>query len=352
MRICYFGIYDREYARNKVLIDGLKLNGAELLECNDKSPGIAKYLKLYLKHRAAGSYDVMFVAYPGQFVLPFAKLITGKPIIFDAFLSQYDSSVSDRRLTKPFSLSALKYFFSDWLSCFLADKILLDTDEHIKFFVDRFKIKKQKFLKIFVGADESVFYKQPTPKSTKYFVAHFHGSFIPLQGVDYIIKAAKLLEEKDDSIKFNLLGAGQTLSEMKALAEELEVKNVNFIGWKSKDNVANYLRSGDICLGIFGNTSKAMRVIPNKVYEGLACGKPVLTAETSAVKELLTDRHNVLFCKPASPGDLAKKILELKHDPVLAAKISKNGHDLFVNRLNSKTLGKELYDEIRKQINK
>src|SRR3989344_6336412 len=101
MRILYFGSYDPNYARNRVLIDGLRQNNVEVIECRDDSPGIRKFINLFKKHRQLkNQYDVMVVGFLGQQIVPFAKLITRKPIIFDSFLSLYDSNVFDRKTVK------------------------------------------------------------------------------------------------------------------------------------------------------------------------------------------------------------------------------------------------------------
>ena len=102
------------------------------------------------------------------------------------------------------------------------------------------------------------------------------------------------------------------------------------------------MSEADVCLGVFGNTSKAKRVIPNKVFEGLAVKCPVITAETPAVQELLRNEKNVLFCKNADPKDLAEKILKLKDNKQLGDDISKNGYNLFTNNLIPRIVVKPL----------
>lgn len=160
MTICYFGDFNADYARNKIIIKGLKENRVKVLLCNDRSKGIRKYFKLKKLHKKfVGKYDLLVMGYSdSRFMVPLAKLISRKQIVWDAFYSLYDSWVFDRKLVKPRSLKAKYYWFLDWLSCKLADKILLDTNEHIKYFVKTFKIKKDKFIKVLIGADDSIFY--------------------------------------------------------------------------------------------------------------------------------------------------------------------------------------------------
>src|SRR6185312_11297730 len=96
MKICYFGIYKEGFARTRVNTAALKSIGAEIIPCTDYTPSLKKYINLIRKHRELkGDYDVMLVGFPGYFTVMLARLITRKPIIFDAYISYYDG-VSDR----------------------------------------------------------------------------------------------------------------------------------------------------------------------------------------------------------------------------------------------------------------
>ena len=103
-------------------------------------------------------------------------------------------------------------------------------------------------------------------------------------------------------------------------------------------DISKKIKEADVVLGIFGATRKTQMVIPNKVYEGLALGKAVITADTPAIRELLTDHENVLLCKAGDPQDLANKILELKRDSGLRLRIGVNGHTIFTSKLTPKII--------------
>ena len=123
--------------------------------------------------------------------------------------------------------------------------------------------------------------------------------------MEYIIKAAKILE-KYPKIRFNLIGNGQDKKECLRLAKKLSIKNINFIDCVPYSDLANYINKSDICLGIFGNTQKTKMVIPNKVIEALACDKPIITGDTSAIHEI--SDNNIILCNIADSEDLANKI--------------------------------------------
>jgi len=347
MKICFFGIYNPNYSRNRVLIKGLEENNVEIVECNDRTFGFRKYLNLARKHhRLNKDYDILLVAFPGWPVMWLAKILTRKPIVYDAFLSVYEAQIKDRKKYSSNSFKAKYYWFLDWLSCKLADKILLDTNEHIKYFVKKFKIKKDKFIRVLVGTNDRVFFPREEKKDEKQFTVHFHGNFIPLQGVEYIIRAAKILEKYKD-IKFNIIGKGQEYNKVMALFQKLGIENINFIDRVDYKLLADYMSRTRVCLGIFGDTPKTQRVIPNKVYEAIAMKKPVITADTPAARELFTDKKNILFCRTANSQDLAKKILEIKNNPNLRKKIAENGYELFSKKLTPKILGKNLKNALQ-----
>lgn len=351
MKVCYFGSYDREYTRNRNLLKGLPLNGVELLECNDRSPKFKKYFglfKQYQKIRKQG-YDIMFVAFQGQMVIWLAWLLARwdkKPIVYDAIFSLYDSSVLDKKVVTKNSLKGRFLHFLDWYSCRLADITIVHTRFHKEFFLEEFNLKSRehKFRMLYVGADDTQLFPRAelNPKGDP-FIVHFHGSYIPAQGLEHvIIGAAKILKDKKENVIFNLIGDGQAYPEVRRLAKEWNLTNVNFIGRMSYRELGDYMNRSDVCLGSFGHSPKITRVVPLKVFESLACARALITADTPAVREILVDHENALLTELGSPEMLADKILELKNNPELKEKIAKNGYETFKNNLDATSLAAKL----------
>jgi glycosyltransferase involved in cell wall biosynthesis len=343
MKICYFGIYNPEYSRNRIFIKGLKKNGAEVIECVSAKTGIKKYFDLISQHRKIrNKYDVMIVGFPGQQSAILARFLTRKPIIFDSLVSLYDSLVYDRKNVGRYSFGSAYFWFIDWFSLRLTTAILVDTEEHAKYFSKEFHIRKNKFHRIFIGSDDE--FVNPCDKKEKnesdMFIIHFHGFFNPLQGVPYIIGAAKLLEK--ENMRFNIIGRGQGYEEIRKLANN--IRNLHFIHPVLHEKLKEYIGVADVCLGVFGESAKTKRVIPNKVFESLAANRPLITSRTEGIQELLTDKENVLLCNVSDSADLAKKILELKTDDNLRQSIAKNGYKLFLEKLKPEILGKELLE--------
>ena len=289
-----------------------------------------KYLKI-IKSLLTDNYDVIFAT--GHYVLLLAKIFSRKPVLYDIYISAHDTLVLDRKLYNKNSFIAKLIFFLDKLTCKIADVVTIDTKEYAKYFVKNYGLNPSKVKVIYLGAYDKKFHPFNRVKKNQRFTILFHGTFIPVHGIEYIIKAAKLLEKHQD-INFILIGKGQTRDQMKNLIITHNVTNVTLPGYYSDDKLINAIASSDICLGMFGITPKNPRVISNKVFEYLAMKKPLVTGDCPATREFLISGENCILCKPGSPKSLADAILQLKNNPKMMAKISVNGYNLFKERFS------------------
>lgn len=338
--VCYFGIYDPTNTRNRELIKGLKENNVEVVECQVEASEKYKYWKLFKKHRKIKNYDFMIVGFPGHTVMPLARVICRKPIVFDLLVSLYDAIILDRKTHSRFSPQALKYWLLDWLSAKLADVVILESNKYIKYFINKFRIKKKKFRRVLLPADDSIFYPRDCEKSTDKFLVLFQGTYLPLQGVEYIIRAAKLLEKQ--GIQFNIIGKIKEYQPVIDLVQALNINNVNFIDFMPQKELAEHIAQADVCLGFFGNVPRAQMCGAFKISDALSMKKPLITADTASIREFLKDGQSCLLCRIADARDLAEKILELKNNPQLRRKIAENGYKIYKEKLSSKVLGKQL----------
>jgi len=360
MKVCYFGWYNLKDPRNVVLIEGLRKNGVEVIECHDTSPGLRKFFKLFFKHwKIRNSYDAMVVGFLGQLAMPLAVLVNSplisfrrsKPIVFDAFLSNYDTNVLSRQRVKKGSPKAIYYWLLDWFSMRLGDVLLFDTQEHINYVSKEFGLKnKSRIKRIFVGWREDVFQPKPKTRTDNEFQVIFHGTFIRSQGIEFILQAAKNLESHSD-IKFILIGNGQVGEEMFALAKSLELKNVEFPGFIPLTDIADRVAQADLCLGLFGTAGRIQRVIPTKVFECAAMCRPVITADAPAVRELFDD-EDVAFVPPGDPAALTAAILSLKADPDLRECMAENSYRKLVANCSTIGAGRQLKELIQSLIGK
>jgi glycosyltransferase involved in cell wall biosynthesis len=368
VRVCYFGTYERGYPRNKVVIDALRQVGVEVEECHLPlweltrhktgkflSPkslllfilrALWAYLRLigwYL--RRVGDAQVVIVGYIGQLDLLLARLLTilgrRRKLIFNPLVSLYDTLIDDRSLFSPGSLAADFLFSLDRWSFRLADRIILDTDVHIDYISKKFGIERGRFERVFIGADQDLFVPGPRNEQGSSFLVLFVGKFIPLHGIPHIIAAASLLEQ-DQDIRFEIVGSGQLHNQIMELCHRLKVKNIAFTDWIPYERLAEKMAQAHLCLGIFGDSGKASRVIPNKVFQGLAVGMPIITGDSPASRELLTHAQSAMLVPMANPQALAQAIRALKENRALRQKIAAGGYAVFQKRCAAEALGRQL----------
>lgn len=315
-----FGYHDRESPRTRTVRAELARRGWEVVECHAARHGLTPKLRDLLARwrKAREGAGAMLVTFPGQYLVPLAWLLTRTPrrrLMFDAFVSLYDSIVSDRGLVSSWHPYAWFLWLTDWISCRLADEVWVDTEANRRFFIRTFGIKPERIAVVYLEARADLF----TPVSAEtysdklqthqHFNILFYGSFIPLQGVEHILDAAKIVAEGDPSVRFTLVGAGQTLPAMRAKAAALGLRNVEFRPHVALGELPDLIRSADLCLGIFGTSGKAGRVIPHKVCDAIACGVPVLTADTPAIRERFAKHPLVILCGAGNPRAIAEAVL-------------------------------------------
>ncbi|MDE1919377.1 MAG: glycosyltransferase family 4 protein [Patescibacteria group bacterium] len=349
--VCVFGFDEREEGgRIWAIRTGLVENDVTVKRCQTLINGFfAKYRELFRKWRdIEGRVDAIYVIFMGYYLMPLAWWLArcrGIPVVLDALVSQYDTEVVDRKRISRFSPRAWFLWAVDFISCFIADAVVVDTYENKKFFIEKFLVNDRKIIVVPVGCRSDLF--KPLPRSGSPeggFVVEFHGGFSPLQGVEYIIDAAEILQKGNENVRFEIVGGGQLYAAIREKARELGLSNVEFFDRKPIEELPRSIARGDVCLGIFGTTPKALRVIPNKVYECLSCGKPVITERSPAALETLRDREEVLMTEPGNGPDLAKKIMELKRDAALRKRLGERAREVSVTEFSPRAVAKPLAD--------
>jgi glycosyltransferase involved in cell wall biosynthesis len=277
--------------------------------------------------RRPRGFDAFIVGYPGQLDLPAARRAArGRPVVFNPLVSLADTFVSDRRRFRAGSLAARALEAIDRRAFRSADLVVADTEAHARFLGERAGLDEVAVC--FVGAEERIF--GPGWEPPQNFVALFVGKLIPLQGVDTILSAARLAPE----IPFRIVGSGQ----LGPLLHE-RPPNVEHVPWVRYELLADELRRAGCALGIFGTTDKARRVIPNKAFQAIACGVPLVTAETPAARELLVREESALFVPPGDAAALAAAVRRLAGDADLARRLGASGRAAYEANASEAVLG-------------
>ena len=325
MQICYFGGYDRDHPRNGVMMSGLISCGVEVIECHSRHPVKAiRMLSLMVQyHRARNEVDLIFVGASCHAYVLIAWVLarlTGKPLIFDAFVSLFEAWLDEFPERRLYSLRGSYAYLLDKLSAFLSDVVLFDTEEHVAYFCETFGFSAEKVHAIQVGVRCDAFVPKP-PKGSTPFKVLFAGSCLPLHGVDVIVQAAHLLKE-EPGIVIELI---VERNERSLIARSYESHNMIFREPVPYAEYAKLLTGADVALGAFGTTQKAGRVVPCKVYDALGAGVPLITADTPAIRRLLRHGQNAILVPPGDARALADAILLLKSHPSRRGRLALEG---------------------------
>jgi glycosyltransferase involved in cell wall biosynthesis len=344
VRVLYFGTYERSYPRNVQVISALRRVGVEVIERHAPvwegrehkwRAGLGAAARLAfaqarLLRAPRNEFDVVIVGYPGHLDLAAARRIArGRPLVFNPLVSLHDTFVSDRRRFRTGSAAARALAAIDRHALRSADLVVADTEAHAGFLAELAGVPRDRIAVCYVGAEERLFHPPWTP--TEPFTALFVGKLIPLHGLGAVLAAARSVPE----LRFKLVGSGQLEPLLRARPE-----NVEWQPWLPYERLPCELRAAGCALGIFGTSAKASRVIPNKVFQAIACGTPVVTGDTPAARELLVDHETALLVAPGDPDALAAAVRELAADPSTGERIGAAGRRAYEACASEEALGR------------
>ena len=345
MKLLFLVGRELAYPRNSILAKAFESQGVELIYCTSSYHSYpARFADAFCKFlaNASNDCDAIFIGFLGHPFVPIISKLMKKPILFDAFISIYDTLCFDRKVFSPHSLMGNLSFYLDKKSCNASNIVLLDTNSHIDYFSDTFSIRKDKFRRILVGADDTIFYPRKPAVNDDFFHVLYYGEFNPLHGIEYIVKAASILE-KESEIKFTIIGKGREHARIIHMAENLGTSNIQFVDWVPYKSLPDIIARSDLCLGgHFGDSLKSKRVIAGKTYQMMAMQKPLILGENDANKELFSDGENALLVNHSNEEELANAILKLKNDDSLRNKIASNAYNIFKNKCSIKEIGRQI----------
>ncbi|HKZ10567.1 MAG TPA: glycosyltransferase [Rhodanobacteraceae bacterium] len=324
MKIVLWGTYDIGKPRVRILRDGLRARGIEIAEIHkdiwanveDKSALrgpwqwlrrglhlIAAYPNLVIQYLRAPAHELVLICYPGQLdvlvLWPFARM-RRKPIVFDWFISAFDTVVEDRHLLARTNPLAWSLWAGEWLAARLATIAFMDTAAHARRMEKQFRLAPGSVNRVWVGAEKAFFRSVERRTSSEYLQVLFYGQFIPLHGIDTIIEAAQSLNGAP--IRWTLIGRGQEAPRIRALLAKRPVDGLQWLDWVPYERLLEHIAQADVCLGIFGTSAKAASVIPNKVFQVVAAGRPLITCDSPGIRELLADDPPCVRLVPAGDG--------------------------------------------------
>lgn len=156
------------------------------------------------------------------------------------------------------------------------------------------------------------------------FVVAYTGAMGPANDIATVVEAARLLAD-DERIHLLMVGAGKDQAAQEARATELGLTNISFIGARPKNEMPAILAASDACLAILQNVPMFKTTYPNKVFDYLAAGRPVILAIDGVIREVVEQAQAGRFTPPGDAPALAQTIGELSRDPEQAKRMGQAG---------------------------
>ena len=225
-----------------------------------------------------------------EFSLPYAVVLWAVArlnrgvLVVDGFVGQYETMVEDWKKARPGTFRARWYATVDRIACRLADLVLIDT--RVRAQALEASHPGAEVLSLPVGAPGWARpAAKPRPRTGRVEVLYY-GNYIPLHGLPVVLAAIERATREVD-LGVTLVGHGAPRPDIERQAARLGIDRVcRFVDPVPEEALAGFIADADVVLGIFGDSDKARSVIANKVWQGLACGRTVITRSSPALTEI------------------------------------------------------------------
>ncbi len=367
-KIIYFGTYEKSYPRNRMILNLLKEDfSVEELhiplweKTGDKTGSFLKpsnlvlffftllgiYFKLFFKLLfKVKSDDIIMTGYIGQFDLYliyfFRFFFRKNKIIANPLVSFYDTIVEDRQIVKEGGFVSKRILNWERKIYSICEQVWVDTEENKKYFVEKFNLAPEKVKVVYVGAEDCFFCRNDIKKFEEFTVL-FYGKYIPLHGLNRIVQAISLMPL---STKWMFIGKGQLYDTITKDFESL-IKmghQISIVNWVDYENLNSFINGSHVTLGVFGDSKKASRVIPNKLFQAVSAKSVVLTMDSLAVREIF-DEETIFMCKN-NPENIKKSLLSIKDNFENAQEIAKKGYEKFNKMAGKQKIKNDIKDYI------
>ncbi len=236
---------------------------------------------------------------------------------------------------------------SEWLERFLyrhADRIMVNSPGFTAHVIER---GGRDVVLVPNGADPSMF--DPAGKGTAFrtangigdeFVAMYAGAHGMSNDLSVLLDAAALLTDKN--IRIVLVGDGKEKPALQQRAQELHLDNLMFAPAVPKSGMSAALAAADACIAILKPLDEYKTTYPNKVFDYMAAGRPVVLAIDGVIRHVVEQAQCGIFVEPGNARQMADAIRWLAQDPVTSRDMGLNGRQFLESHFSREAIGEKL----------
>jgi glycosyltransferase involved in cell wall biosynthesis len=284
--------------------------------------------------------------------------IKGVPFLFEVRDLWPAFAVAVGVLRQPILIQA-----SQWLEAFLyrhADHVMVNSPGFIDHVLSR---GAKKVTLVPNSADTAMFDTKATGEDFRRshdlgsrgedgtFLALYAGAHGLSNDLGVLLQAADQLRDYPQ-IKIVLLGDGKEKPALIELAKEMGLSNVHFISPLPKTQMPVALAAADVCIAILKPIPLYATVYPNKVFDYMAAGRPVVLAIDGVIREVVETARAGLFVPPGDPDELARSIRRLSEQPSLCTEMGTNGRQYVETHFDRPIIASKLIGLMKDLVNK
>jgi glycosyltransferase involved in cell wall biosynthesis len=178
------------------------------------------------------------------------------------------------------------------------------------------------------GVDISMFPKGAGSESStrweKGFVVLYAGAHGVSNDLGVLLEAASILSDNKE-IRLVLIGDGKEKNTLVEMSKEMALENVEFLPPVPKEDIPGVLASADACVAILKPIEAFKSTYPNKVFDYMAAGKPVVLAIDGVIRNVVEEAGAGVFVRPGNAGELADAVTELWGNPTDVKRMGRAG---------------------------
>lgn len=293
-RVLYLGVESEGYPRNSRVREYLvqRFDAQISLVSIDTKPGAARKAGKLLRGGLSvprRSVDIVMLAEFQNKNAAIARAVAwwhGAALVVDWFVGLHETRVGDWMIVRERSLRGRILNLVDMVAARSGDLVVTDTDARAGMLHRRYGVREDRVFTLPVGAPAWAARIAPAERAGTTTRVLYYGGYLPLHGVEYILRSIALCRERD-ILSFVFVGAGAQRERAETLAAELGIRDViEFRDPVPEAELASYIEHSDVVLGVFGESEKAATVIANKVWQGLASGRRVVSRRSPALAEV------------------------------------------------------------------
>jgi glycosyltransferase involved in cell wall biosynthesis len=156
------------------------------------------------------------------------------------------------------------------------------------------------------------------------FVALYAGAHGMSNDLDVLLESARLLKDQAE-IKLVLVGDGKEKKNLQAKAAQMQLTNLIFLPSIPKKEMAQALAAADACIAILKPLEMYKTTYPNKVFDYMAAGRPVLLLIDGVIRQVVEAGRAGVFIPPGDAQGLAQAICHLRANPKEGCQMGQNG---------------------------